>query len=130
MGHLASIFLILTTDLYVFELNVDEASVSADSSPLSPVRKPPFKILINVQPRHFSDRFPKSWLAVERIANATVSAFTMRFNNRYEYIVFVYLDPVDEACMLAVDVHRDTAAKAMCDGAFAEWQRSAVIDLK
>lgn len=111
IGVLLNSFIILTTDLYLFELPL----VNVD-----PALNPPYLININVQAKNLQVRFPASYPAILSLGTGILYSFTMAtagvqsISPDSEYIVFGYALN-DTVCLLAVDVRQDRALEGPCN---------------
>lgn len=123
-GQLPDRFLLLTTDLLLFELH-PAYYLEASKVPQ------PYRLLLNEAPSHLSDRFPGSYAAFAAIAHSIIYAFTLSFHYKSEeeketyrkdYIAFVYFNESSPSdyCLFGIDFHADKPAHGPCSKAFSD----------
>lgn len=124
-GQLPDRFLLLTTDLFLFDIH---PTSYLEQSKLPP----PFRVLLNGAPTHLSDRFPKSYAAFSTIAGNIIYGYTLSFhyksedNKQYrkDYLAFVYFNKSsnNNYCLFGIDFHADQPINGLCSATFSDIQ--------
>ena len=75
-------FLLISTDLFVYELNPKQVNSHLI---------PPYSILINRDPVHFSIRWPQTYPKIVALSNSILYSFVTKIcQSNQEYVAFVY----------------------------------------
>lgn len=107
-------FYIITTDMFVYELSQKQ---------LNPNFHPPYKIIVDKDPKHFRHRWPKSYPKIRSLVKSFQYSFIFSMiDSEYDYLIFIYKRE-NNFCALVMDMNQDSIEdEALCDPPFPEFR--------